>query len=176
MSELTKLKISQSKKGVSTWNKGLEGTQPANAGSFKKGQKPHNYKGRYKTTEGYIDVHVPEHPFARSRGYVMEHRLVMEQRLGRYLTPKEHVHHINEIRDDNRIENLVFCASNSEHRKLHATKPITEKTCTVCKETKPVAEFPHRMNSPKAKLRYRYYSSWCKKCSHLKRHPPADKN
>jgi|SRR3989344_15011 len=63
--------------------------------------------GRYKDNRSnYIWVYSPEHPFKKKAGYVLEHRLVMEKFIGRYLRPNEIIHHRNKIKDDNRIENL----------------------------------------------------------------------
>jgi hypothetical protein len=57
-------------------------------------------------TSGYVTVHCPGHPMARSRGHVLQHRLVMANHLGRSLRPDERVHHKNGVRHDNRLENL----------------------------------------------------------------------
>ena len=85
-----------------------------------RGSKNPNWRGgRRSTPGGYVAVYSPDHPFA-NRGYVLEHRLVMEVHLGRMLLPKEVVHHINGIPDDNRIENLALFSSNGNHLHHHA--------------------------------------------------------
>lgn len=82
------------------------------------GKNNHRWKGgKYKMSLGYICIWKPNHPFSNRDGYIFEHRLIMEQKLKRYLTEKEVVHHINHIKDDNRVENLKLFSSNGDHMK-----------------------------------------------------------
>lgn len=70
---------------------------------------------------GYVLEYVRrDHPFASmlTKGYIPQHRLVMATHLGRPLTRDEAVHHINGIKNDNRIENLQLL-SHSEHARVH---------------------------------------------------------
>jgi len=64
---------------------------------------------------GYRYIHKPEHPNARGQGYFAEHRYIMEQHIGRLLDKKEVVHHINHVKNDNRLENLMLYGSAGQH-------------------------------------------------------------
>ena len=83
-------------------------------------EKHPNWKGgKLLNYFGYIYIHKPTHPFCDHHGYILEHRLMMEKHLGRYLKLKEIIHHRNGIKTDNRISNLKLFHSISEHRKYH---------------------------------------------------------
>lgn len=70
-------------------------------------KNPYWNGGKYvDRLNGYVHVHKPDHPYAKKKGYVLEHRLVMEKFLGRFLKKNEIVHHRNKKKVDNRIDNL----------------------------------------------------------------------
>ena len=73
------------------------------------------WKGGVRIVKGYRYIYRPDHPCATLSGYVSEHRLVMEQTIGRLLAREEVVHHLNEDALDNRPDNLVPYSSNAEH-------------------------------------------------------------
>ena len=55
----------------------------------------------------------------KGRGYVAEHRLIIEQHIGRRLQRTEQIHHINCNKTDNRLENLHISRTVNEHLKSH---------------------------------------------------------
>jgi len=86
-----------------------------------KNENHHLWKGGKYIENGYVMVKADSHPNANERGYVAEHRLVIEKQIGRFLSSDEVVHHINRVRGDNRLENLELKVNNSEHIKEHKT-------------------------------------------------------
>lgn len=109
-------------KGHKPWNKGLKGY--TNPGTFKKGHQglsgesnPAWKGGRFIDEKGYVRIYIG------NKQYKTEHRVVVEQYLGRTLAKDEHVHHKNGYRNDNRLENLEIL-SRQEHGKLHGKDAV----------------------------------------------------
>lgn len=75
-------------------------------------------------SKGYLRVYKPEHPNAWTDGYVYEHRLIVEERLGRPPLSSEEVHHKNGDRKDNAPENLQYCKDKAEHRRIEMCLPL----------------------------------------------------
>jgi len=113
ISEETKAKIKAS------WTEERKAKTSA-AMSARCGSLSHMWRGGVRTNpEGYVKIYCPSHPFCDGGGYVMEHRLVAERALGKYLDPKNVVHHINKNVADNRNENLVICEDDAYHKLIH---------------------------------------------------------
>lgn len=71
--------------------------------------------GRTIDKDGYILVRAKAHPRSNRAGYVREHRLVMEKKLGRFLTATEVVHHIDGNPQNNDPDNLYLYDCNADH-------------------------------------------------------------
>lgn len=65
-----------------------------------------NWKGGIRVDQGYVYIYRPDHPKSKSNGYVREHTIVMEEKLGRYLLPTENVHHKDGNKMNNKPDNL----------------------------------------------------------------------
>lgn len=76
---------------------------------------------------------VPDHPYATKNGYVLEHRIVVENQIGRLLTPEEIVHHDNEQKKDNVPSNLII-TTQAKHAKHHLAtgRTIVRLKCPWC--------------------------------------------
>lgn len=139
-------------KGMTPWLAGTKGLVKPNSGSFKKGQVAWNkgkkgrpswnkglklpqfsgknnprWKGGIAIMDGYIYINAPSHPFRSKQNRFALHRLIMEEKINRFLTPDEIVHHINENRQDNRLENLMIC-TRAEHMHIHRKNLVSHVT------------------------------------------------
>lgn len=136
----------------------------------------HNGRGEFNTRwkggvlyrSGYKFIRLPDHPFCDNHGYVREHRWIMEQHIGRYLTEKEVVHHRDKNRLNNEISNLELISDNIKHLvEKHLKKDMSDRFCLEC-------------NSKETYFDKRGWYSWfkfgggfiCMKCKLKKRHLP----
>ena len=81
-------------------------------------------------SNAYVRIKVPGYP-GSDRGWVREHRYVVERALARRLGASELVHHLNGDRADNRLINL-FITTKTEHGSLHRTYPRFIEVCATC--------------------------------------------
>jgi HNH endonuclease len=87
----------------------------------RRGKNNVNWKNGTYEKGGYVLVYQPYHPRCpKNKRYIKEHVLVAEQALNRFLTPDETIHHLDEVRDNNKIENLYLFPNQTEHKKYHA--------------------------------------------------------
>ena len=84
-----------------------------------KGSNHSQWKGGRGIKSGYWTVYNPEHPRSMNTRRVYEHIIIAEKKMGRRITKKEPIHHINFDRLDNSPSNLYVCKDNKEHMDLH---------------------------------------------------------
>lgn len=113
----------------------------------------------------YLYAKIPEHPMANKNGYVLEHRVVAENKIGRLLKDNEIVHHIDGDKHNNNPENLEVM-DELEHSIFHASqrkRSITKLKCANCgKEFERFANKTKRNNKNYFCSRHcngKYYSS-----------------
>lgn len=105
--------IERTQEGYERWKEAMTGP---NNPAWKGGVTYRKRKGRYPSSVKYVRCPPEFASMARKDGYVMEHRLIIAQHLGRPLKRSEVVHHIDHDVTNNRLENLKLFGSNGEHK------------------------------------------------------------
>lgn len=130
MTPIQREKLSKACLGRIPWNKNKKGWK--HQGSFQKnhkrniGNKHPNWRGgRVRNPEGYIWIYAPDHPHKDVLNHVLEHRIIVEKYIHRYLTPDEEVHHLG-AKDNNRPNMLMAFKTLAAHRRFEWNKPVSE--------------------------------------------------
>lgn len=136
-----------SRKGISTWNKGLTKSsnnslkkisinmkmnnpmfKKDNVEKMRKKQLGNKYRwkgGRFNVKQGIL-IYKPKHPKSNSGGYIYEHRIVAEKIIGRILKNVEIVHHLDGNNKNNSKENLMI-TNRSNHARIHGIERIRDE-------------------------------------------------
>jgi len=111
------------------------GTMKYNPESIRRGIESSNWKGgKIYDSKGYVMIHAPNHPLSEKSGYIPEHRLMWFDVYPN--TPINWViHHLNGIKNDNRIENLLALS-----RKKHETWTIVKAQQKRIRELEKILE------------------------------------
>jgi hypothetical protein len=122
-----------------------------NRSEARKGEKSSNWNGGIRTTKkGYRMVLCPGHHRSDSSGYVMEHIFVWEKETGIPLPDNCCVHHLNGIKDDNRIENLCVMLQRA-HTVHHHTGAKRSESTKALISAKAKERFADKRNHPSYK-------------------------
>ena len=93
-------------------------------------------KRKPEMRRGYVTHYRPSHPRCNGHGYVKEHILVAERKLGRLVARGEYIHHVNGRKNDNDPKNLeVF-----PNQQAHFNAPHAHITRETCPTTTPTGE------------------------------------
>ena len=106
------------------------------AGTLKRREGNSNWRGgKYIDHHGYVHIVPPDnHPYRDVRGYVLEHRLVMEAKIKRFLERWEIVHHVNGNRQDNKIENLALYPNTHNQDVVNQLKKEVKRLRNILKD------------------------------------------
>jgi len=89
---------------------------------------------RRKTSDGYYEIYVPDHPMSKQRsGWLLEHRYIMSKHLGRTLSSNEIIHHKDENKLNNKLSNLELTNPKTHGKKHFGTN--SHKECLHCRKT-----------------------------------------
>ncbi len=122
----------------------------------------------------YPAVYMPEHPRANHDGAVYVHVLVAEEKLGRYLSKEEHVHHVNEDKQDYRKENIWVFKTRADHSRYHKVLSLGLNFALLCtngvfeciaySSAKQISFRHKKENSIPKKIRVAFQPNVCQKC------------